>query len=108
VQARWAAIAIMSSVCRPRIAGRCAAAAVVTAEGIAVRITLSSSTGSTGSPGQHITLNGSDRTAVATLVVPSFRSITVNLTIAGSGGHTATGNVTRLVRTRRRAEPTRG
>jgi serine protease len=93
-----------------------AAAAVVTAEGIAVQITLSSST---GSPGQKITLNGSGstasagytitsyqwtttpstsnqllnaNTAVATLVVPSFRSITVNLTITDSGGHTATGS----------------
>ncbi len=95
-----------------------AAAAVITAEGIAVQITLSSST---GSPGQHITLNGSGSTAsagytittyqwtttpstsdqlenanqaVATLVVPSFRSITVNLTITDSGGHSATGSAT--------------
>ncbi len=83
-----------------------------------MQITLSSST---GSPGQHITLNGSGSTAasgdtitsyqwtttpstsdqlenadeaVATLVVPSFRSITVNLTIVDSGGHTATGSAT--------------
>ena len=95
-----------------------AAAAVVTAEGIAVQITLSSTT---GSPGQKITLTGSGSTAaagdtitsyqwtttpstsdqllnanqaVATLVVPSFRSITVNLTIVDSGGHTATGSAT--------------
>jgi serine protease len=95
-----------------------AAAAVITAEGIAVQITLSSST---GSPGQHITLNGSGSTAaagdtitsyqwtttpatsdqlenanqaVATLVVPSFRSITVNLTIMDNGGHSATGSAT--------------
>jgi serine protease len=95
-----------------------AAAAVITAEGIAVQITLSSSS---GSPGQHITLNGSGSTAsagytittyqwtttpstsdqlenanqaVATLVVPSFRSITVNLTITDSGGHSATGSAT--------------
>jgi serine protease len=95
-----------------------AGAAVVAAEGIAVQITLSSTT---GSPGQHITLNGSGSTAsagytitsyqwtttpstsdqlinanqaVATLVVPSFRSITVNLTIVDSGGHTATGSAT--------------
>jgi serine protease len=95
-----------------------AAAAVTTAEGIAVQITLSSTT---GSPGQHITLNGSGstaasgdtitsyqwtttpstsdqlenaNTAVATLVVPSFRSIIVNLTIVDSGGHTATGSAT--------------
>jgi serine protease len=95
-----------------------AAAAVVTAEGIAVQITLGSTTGSLG---QHIRLDGSGSTAaagftitsyqwtttpatsdqlinptesVATLVVPSFRSITVNLTITDSGGHTATGSAT--------------
>jgi serine protease len=95
-----------------------AGAAVVAAEGIAVQITLSSTT---GSPGQHIALNGSGSTAstgdtitsyqwtttpatsdqlinanqaVATLIVPSFRSITVNLTIVDSGGHTATGSAT--------------
>ena len=95
-----------------------AAAAVVTAEGIAVQITLGSTS---GSPGQHIRLDGSGSTAaagftitsyqwtttpatsdqlinptqsVATLVVPSFRSITVNLTITDSGGHTATGSAT--------------
>lgn len=93
-----------------------AAAAVTSASGIAVVITLSSTS---GSPGQHIDLNGSGSTAsagdtitsyqwtttpatsdqlenanqaYATLIVPSFRSITVNLTITDSGGHTATGS----------------
>jgi serine protease len=92
-----------------------AASAVTAASGIFVQITTSSST---GTPGQHITLTGSSSTpatgdtivsyqwttipstsdqlinanqAVATLVVPSFRSITVQLTITDSGGHTATG-----------------
>jgi serine protease len=92
-----------------------AAAAVTAASGIFVEITTSSST---GTPGQHITLNGSASTAasgftivsyqwttipstsdqlinaneaIATLVVPSFRSITVKLTITDSGGHTASG-----------------
>jgi len=92
-----------------------AASAITAASGIFVQITTSSST---GTPGQHITLTGSSSTpatgdtivayqwttipatsdqlinanqAVATLVVPSFRSITVQLTITDSGGHTATG-----------------
>jgi serine protease len=90
-----------------------ASAAVTAASGIFVEITTSSST---GTPGQHITLNGSASTAasgytiasyqwttipstsdqlvnaneaIATLVVPAFRSITVKLTITDSGGHTA-------------------
>jgi serine protease len=95
-----------------------AAAAVSAASGIFVEITTSSST---GSPGQHITLNGSGSTAasgytilsyqwttipstsnqllnanqaIATLVVPSFRTIQVQLTITDSGGHTASGTAT--------------
>jgi serine protease len=88
-------------------------AAVVAASGIFVQITPSSTT---GSPGQRITLDGSGSTAaagdtivsyqwttipatsnqllnaneaIAKLVVPSFRSIDVELTITDSGGHTA-------------------
>jgi serine protease len=95
-----------------------AAAAVTTASGIFVDITTSSTT---GSPGDNIALNGSGSTAStgdtivswhwstipstsdqirnpdspeATLVVPSFRSIQVKLTIVDSGGHTASGTVT--------------
>ena len=95
-----------------------AAAAVVAASGIFVQITPSSTT---GTPGQRISLNGSAstaaagytivsyqwttdpatsgqllnaNTAIATLVIPSFRSIGVTLTITDSAGHTATGSVT--------------
>jgi serine protease len=89
-----------------------AASAVLAATGIFVQITPSSTT---GSPGQKITLDGSGSTAssgntivsyqwttipatsnqlinanqsIAKLVVPSFRSIQVQLTIVDSGGHT--------------------
>jgi hypothetical protein len=92
-----------------------AAAAVAAADSMFVQIQLSSTT---GLPGQRIKLNGSGSTAtsgdtivswqwttipatsdqlidanqsVATLVVPSFRSIEVVLTITDSGGHTASG-----------------
>jgi|SRR5579863_4235135 serine protease len=92
-----------------------APAALIAASGIFVQISTSSST---GTPGQHIRLDGSASTpsagdtidswqwttipatsnqienanqAVATLVVPSFRSIQVQLTITDSGGHTASG-----------------
>jgi serine protease len=95
-----------------------AEAAVTAASGLFVQITPSSST---GSPGQHITLNGSGSTpatgdtivsyqwttipatsnqlinanqAIATLVVPTFRSIQVELTITDSGGNVASGTVT--------------
>jgi serine protease len=95
-----------------------AAAAVTAASGIYVQITPSSTT---GSPGQHIRLDGSGSTpstgdtivsyqwvtipatsnqlinanqAIATLVIPSFRSIQVELTITDSGGHTASGTAT--------------
>ncbi len=95
-----------------------AAAAVAAASGIFVQITTSSTT---GTPGDHISLNGSGSTPAtgdtivswqwstipstsdqianpnspeATLVVPSFRSIQVKLTIVDSGGHTASGAVT--------------
>ncbi len=95
-----------------------AAAAVAAASGIFVQITTSSTT---GTPGDHISLNGSGSTPAtgdtivswqwttipstsnqianpnspeATLVVPSFRSIQVKLTIVDSGGHTASGTVT--------------
>lgn len=95
-----------------------AASALTAASGIFVQITTSSST---GTPGQRITLNGSASTAasgytivayqwttipatsdqliganqaIATLVVPSFRSIQVKLTITDSGGHTASGTAT--------------
>jgi serine protease len=95
-----------------------AAAAVTAASGLFVQITLSSTS---GSPGQHITLNGSGSTpatgntivsyqwttipatsnqlinanqATATLVVPSFRSIQVELTITDSGGNVASGTAT--------------
>jgi serine protease len=88
-----------------------AASAVLAATGIYVQITPSSTT---GSPGQKITLDGSGSTAttgdtivsyqwttipatsnqlinanqsIAELVVPSFRSIQVQLTITDSGGH---------------------
>ena len=92
-----------------------AAAAVETASGIFVEITTSEPS---ALPGQHITLNGSGSTptsgdtivsyqwstipatsdqlinanqAVATFVMPAFRSIQVQLTIVDSGGHTASG-----------------
>jgi serine protease len=93
-----------------------AASAVTAASGIFVQITTSSST---GTPGQRITLNGSASTAasgytivsyqwttipsssdqlenagqpIATLVVPfSFRSLQVKLSITDSGGNTAAG-----------------
>lgn len=95
-----------------------AAAAVTAASGIFVQITTSSST---GTPGQRIKLDGSGSTAASgysivsyqwstipstsdqlttpnaattTLVVPSFRSIQVKLTITDSGGHTASGTTT--------------
>ncbi len=95
-----------------------AEAAVTVASGLFVQITPSSTT---GSPGQHITLNGSGSTpatgdtvvsyqwttipatsnqllnanqAIATLVVPTFRSIQVQLTITDSGGNEASGTVT--------------
>jgi hypothetical protein len=95
-----------------------AEAAVTAASGLFVQITPSSTT---GSPGQHITLNGSGSTpatgdtvvsyqwttipatsnqllnanqAIATLVVPTFRSIQVQLTITDSGGNEASGTVT--------------
>ncbi|HXO57716.1 MAG TPA: S8 family serine peptidase, partial [Mycobacterium sp.] len=90
-----------------------AAAAVETASGIFVEITTSEPS---ALPGQHITLTGSGSTpttgdtivsyqwstipatsdqlinanqAVATFVMPAFRSIQVQLTIVDSGGHTA-------------------
>jgi serine protease len=92
--------------------------AVTAALGIFVQISPSSTTGTIG---QHITLNGSGSTgatgftivsyqwttipatsdqlinanqAIATLVIPSFRSIQVMLTITDSGGHTASSTVT--------------
>ena len=95
-----------------------AASAVLTASGMYVDITTSSST---GSPGQHITLYGNASTAatgytivsyqwstipatsdqlinanqsIATLVVPSFRSIQVVLTITDNAGNTASGSYT--------------
>jgi serine protease len=95
-----------------------ASAAVTAASGIFVEITTSSST---GTPGQRITLTGSGSTAasgytivsyqwstipstsnqienanqaVATLIVPSFRTLQVKLTITDSGGHTASGTAT--------------
>ena len=95
-----------------------ATSAVAAASGIFVQITTSSTT---GTPGQHITLTGSSSTAatgdtivsyqwstipatsnqlinanesVATLVVPSFRSIQVKLTITDNAGHTASGTAT--------------
>jgi serine protease len=95
-----------------------AAAAVTAASGIFVQITTSSST---GTPGQRIKCDGSGSTpaagytivsyqwstipstsdqlenanqAIATLVVPSFRSIQVKLTITDSGGHTASSTAT--------------
>jgi len=95
-----------------------AAAAVTAASGIFVQITPSSTT---GTPGQHIRLDGSGSTAatgysivsyqwstspatsdqlinpgdaVATLIVPSFRTIQVKLTITDSGGHTASATAT--------------
>jgi serine protease len=95
-----------------------AVAAVTAASGLFVQITPSSTT---GSPGQHITLDGSGSTpstgntivsyqwttipatsdqlinanqAIATLVVPSFRSIQVELTITDSGGNVGSGTVT--------------
>jgi serine protease len=95
-----------------------AAAAVVAATGVFVQITPSSAT---GSPGQRIKLDGSASTAavgssivsyqwstdpatsdqllnattaVATLVVPSFRSIGVTLTITDNLGRTASATIT--------------
>ncbi len=95
-----------------------AAAAVTLAAGMFVQITPSSTT---GSPGQRIKLDGSAstaasghsivsyqwttdpptsdqllnaNTAIATLVVPSFRSIGVTLTITDDLGRTASGSVT--------------
>jgi serine protease len=95
-----------------------AAAAVTAASGMFVQITTSSST---GTPGQKITCNGSGSTAasgytlvsyqwstipstsdqlqnanqaIATLIVPSFRTIQVKLTITDSGGHTASSTAT--------------
>ena len=95
-----------------------AASAVLAASGMFVQITTSSSTGNIG---QHITLNGSGSTAatgftivsyqwttipatsnqlinanqaIATLVVPSFRSIQVVLTITDNAGHTASSSAT--------------
>jgi hypothetical protein len=91
---------------------------VTAASGIFVQITTSSST---GTPGQRIKCDGSGSTpaagytivsyqwstipstsdqlenanqAIATLVVPSFRSIQVKLTITDSGGHTASSTAT--------------
>jgi serine protease len=95
-----------------------AAAAVLAAAGMFVQITPSSTT---GTPGQRISLNGSASTAasgytiasyqwttdpstsgqiananqaIATLVVPSFRSITVILTITDNVGRTDSASVT--------------
>jgi serine protease len=95
-----------------------AAASLTEASGIFVQITTSSST---GRPGQRIQIDGSGSTAsqgdtivsyqwttipstsdqivdptaaVTTLVVPSFRTIQVKLTIVDSGGHTASGSAT--------------
>jgi serine protease len=95
-----------------------AASAVLAAAGMFVQITPSSTT---GFPGQRISLNGSASTAatgytiasyqwstipatsdqlinanqaVAALIVPSFRSIQVVLTITDNAGRTATGTAT--------------
>jgi len=95
-----------------------AASAVTAASGIFVQISPSSTTGNIG---QHITLNGSGSTAatgftivsyqwttipstsdqlinanqpIATLVIPSFRSIQVMLTITDNAGHTASSTIT--------------
>jgi serine protease len=95
-----------------------AASAVLAAAGMFVQITPSSST---GYPGQKIKLDGSASTAatgytiasyqwtttpatsdqlinadqaIATLVVPSFRSIDVNLTITDNAGRTASATTT--------------
>jgi serine protease len=95
-----------------------AAAAVTAASGLFVQITPSSTT---GNPGQKITLDGSGSTpasgntivsyqwttipttsnqlvnanqSIAELVVPSFRTIQVELTITDSGGNVASGTVT--------------
>jgi serine protease len=95
-----------------------AASAVLAAAGMFVQITPSSTT---GSPGQKITLNGAASTAavgytiasyqwvtipatsdqlinanqaIATLVVPSFRSIQVSLTITDNADRTATATAT--------------
>jgi serine protease len=95
-----------------------AAAALVAAAGVFVQITPSSTT---GSPGQRIKLDGSGstaaagssivsyqwttdpptsdqllnaNTAIATLVVPSFRSIDVTLTITDSQGRSASATTT--------------
>jgi serine protease len=95
-----------------------AASALQAASGIFVQITTSHST---ASPGQHVTLNGSSSTAatgdtivsyqwttipptsnqlinanqaIATFVMPGFRSFQVQLTITDSGGHTASATAT--------------
>jgi hypothetical protein len=95
-----------------------AASAVLAAAGMFVQITPSSTT---GFPGQRISLNGSASTAAtgytivsyqwatipatsdqlinanqadAALIVPSFRSIQVVLTITDNAGRTATGTAT--------------
>jgi serine protease len=95
-----------------------AAAAVIAAQEAFVQITPSSTS---GSPGQKITLNGAASTAavgftiqsyqwttdpstsdqlvnanqaIATLVVPSFRSIGVTLTITDNAGQTSSASVT--------------
>jgi len=95
-----------------------AAAALTAASGIFVQIKTSSST---GTPGQRITLDGSGSTAAAgeaivayqwstipstsdqlespnqpitALIVPSFRTFQVKLTITDSAGHTASGTAT--------------
>jgi hypothetical protein len=95
-----------------------ALSAVTAASGIFVQISPSSTTGNIG---QHITLNGSGSTAatgftivsyqwttipstsdqlinanqpIATLVIPSFRSIQVMLTITDNAGNTASSTIT--------------
>jgi serine protease len=95
-----------------------AASAVTAASGMFVQISASSTTGNIG---QHITLNGSGSTAatgftivsyrwttipstsdqlinadqpIATLVIPSFRSIQVMLTITDNAGNTASSAIT--------------
>ena len=93
-------------------------AAVLAAAGMFVQISASSTT---GSPGKHITLNGSGSTAatgrtiasyqwstdpattgqlinadqaIATLVIPTFRSIQAVLTITDNAGNSASASVT--------------
>ncbi|HEY2418497.1 MAG TPA: S8 family serine peptidase [Steroidobacteraceae bacterium] len=95
-----------------------AASAVTAAAGMFVQISASSTSGNIG---QHITLNGSGSTAatgftivsyqwttipstsdqlinanqpIATLVIPSFRSIQVMLTITDNAGNTASSTIT--------------